>query len=86
MKQIERAAACRLPYDQPTLPHASSSNVWPAEVLLLAQQLPALSNLADDHQRKVKHHINRMLLERQPHAEIITAAQSLATTFGEHAQ
>lgn len=86
MKQIERAAARRPPYDQPTLPHASSSNVWPAEVLLLAQQLPALSNLADDHQRKVKHHINRMLLERQPHAEIITAAESLAATFGEHAQ
>jgi len=29
------------------------------------------------------HHMNRMLLERQPSTEIIAAAQSLTATFGE---
>ncbi|ADU69476.1 phage N-6-adenine-methyltransferase [Pantoea sp. At-9b] len=84
---IERAAARMIPAAQsiPVVPE-TDNNVWPAEVQLLAGQLPQLASLDTDHQRKVKHHINRMLLERQPSAEIIAAAQSLTATFGDHAQ
>lgn len=74
------------PQKIPEIIPETDNDVWPAEVQLLAGQLPQLANLATDHQRKVKHHINRMLLERQPSAEIIAAAQSLTATFGEQAQ
>ncbi|MGP2503628.1 phage N-6-adenine-methyltransferase [Pantoea ananatis] len=83
MAQIERAAqrlATR--HIQPTIPE-SANDVWPAEVQLLADQLPDLNSLATEHKRKVMHHMNRMLLERQPSTEIIAAAQSLTATFGE---
>ncbi|AVG77991.1 phage N-6-adenine-methyltransferase [Pantoea ananatis] len=59
------------------------NDVWAAEVKLIAEQIPSLSSIDMPHQRKVMHHINRMLLERQPSAEIIAAAQSLTATFGE---
>lgn len=83
MAQIERAAqrlATR--HIQPTIPE-SANDVWPAEVQLLAEQLPGIESLATEHQRKVMHHMNRMLLERQPSTEIIAAAKSLTATFGE---
>nr|WP_308539066.1 phage N-6-adenine-methyltransferase [uncultured Pantoea sp.] len=83
MAQIERAAqrlATR--HIQSTIPE-SANDVWPAEVQLLAEQLPGIESLATEHQRKVMHHMNRMLLERQPSTEIIAAAKSLTATFGE---
>lgn len=61
-------------------------DVWPAEVTLIADQLSGLPAIDGPHQRKVLQHINRMLLERHPSAEIITAAESLTASFGEHAQ
>lgn len=83
MAQIERAAQRLATRNiQPTIPE-SANDVWPAEVQLLADQLPDLKSLATDHQRKVMHHMNRMLLERQPSTEIIAAAKSLTATFGE---
>jgi len=83
MAQIERAAQ-RLTLRNIPVPIPDSSNhVWPAEVKLLADQLPGLKSLATEHQRKVMHHMNRMLLERQPSTEIIAAAQSLTAIFGE---
>ena len=83
MAQIERAAQRLTPRNiRPTVPE-SANDVWPAEVQLLAEQLPGIKSLATEHQRKVMHHMNRMLLERQPSTEIIAAAQSLTATFGE---
>lgn len=62
-----------------------TKNVWSAEVTLIADQISGLPAIDESHQRKVMQHINRMLLERHPSAEIITAAQSLTASFGEHA-
>ncbi|WP_312463994.1 phage N-6-adenine-methyltransferase [Pantoea endophytica] len=86
MAQIERAAARLTPSVQALITPETTNDVWSAEVTLLAEQVPTLISLPHEHQRKVKHHINRMLLERQPSAEIISAAQSLTATFGEHTQ
>jgi phage N-6-adenine-methyltransferase len=83
MAQIERAAQRLSPRNIPVTLQESANDVWPAEVQLLADQLSALKSLATQHQRKVMHHMNRMLLERQPSTEIIAAAQSLTATFGE---
>lgn len=83
MAQIERAAQRLAPRSIPIPIPESANDVWPAEVQLLADQLPDLKSLATEHQRKVMHHMNRMLLERQPSTEIIAAAQSLTATFGE---
>lgn len=86
MAQIERAAARLTPSVQALIPPETTNDVWSAEVTLLAEQVPTLISLPHEHQRKVKHHINRMLLERQPSTEIIASALSLTATFGEHAQ
>ncbi|WP_028715529.1 phage N-6-adenine-methyltransferase [Pantoea ananatis] len=83
MAQIERAAQRLTPRNIPVTIPESANDVWPAEVQLLADQLPDLKSLATEHQRKVMHHMNRMLLERQPSTEIIASAQSLTATFGE---
>lgn len=83
INQIERAAQRLTPRNIPVSIPESANDVWPAEVQLLADQLPGLKSLATEHQRKVMHHMNRMLLERQPSTEIIAAAQSLTATFGE---
>lgn len=83
MAQIKRAAQRLAPRSIPIPIPESENDVWPAEVQLLADQLPGLKSLATEHQRKVMHHMNRMLLERQPSTEIIAAAQSLTATFGE---
>lgn len=86
MAQIERAAArlghLTTPVDIPI----TANDVWSAEVKLLFNQVESIELLPADHQRKIKHHINRMVLERHPTGVIIAAAQSLATTFGEHVQ
>ncbi|ASN14885.1 phage N-6-adenine-methyltransferase [Pantoea ananatis] len=81
--QIERAAQRLTPRNIPVTVPESANDVWPAEVQLLADQLPGLNSLATEHQRKIMHHMNRMLLERLPSTKIITAAQSLTATFGE---
>lgn len=83
MAQIERAAQRLAPRSIPIPIPESANDVWPAEVQLLADQLPDLKSLATEHQRKVMHHMNRMLLERQPSTKIIAAAKSLTATFGE---
>lgn len=63
-----------------------TNDVWPAEVTLIADQISGLPAIDERQHRKVLQHINRMLLERHPSAEILTAAQSLTASFGEHAQ
>lgn len=84
--QIEKAAARLRPFQREEEPPVTSNDVWSAEVNLLSEQIPNIALLHADHQRKLKHHINRMLLERHPSSSIINAAQSLAITFGERVQ
>ena len=59
--------------------------VWPAEVGMVYGQVENAGNLPAHHQRRLKHHINRMWLEKMPVPAIVTAARSLACAMGEYA-
>ena len=89
IEQLDRGALSNIRVLRATLRATfpeTQNNVWPAEAMLIADQVHELSSLPESHRRKVMHHINRMLLERQPSAEVISAAQLLTATFGEHTQ
>ncbi|MBM3071685.1 DUF977 family protein [Lelliottia sp. RWM.1] len=58
--------------------------VWPAEVGVVFSQVESVGDLPAHHQRRLKHHINRMLLERMPVPAVVTAACSLAHAMGKH--
>ncbi|WP_285127756.1 hypothetical protein [Leclercia adecarboxylata] len=62
-----------------------SETVWPAEVGMVYGQVENAGNLPAHHQRRLKHHINRMWLEKMPVPAIVTAARSLACAMGEYA-
>lgn len=88
VKQFERSVLNNIRVLRSAIRNAltvETKNVWPAEVTLIADQISDLPAIDESHQRKVLQHINRMLLERHPSAEIITTAQSLTASFGEHA-
>lgn len=55
--------------------------VWPAEVGVVFSQVDNAGLLPAHHQRRLKHHINRMWLEKMPVPAIVTAARSLATAM-----
>jgi len=55
--------------------------VWPAEVGMVFAQVTSAGILPAHHQRRLKHHINRMWLEKMPVPSIITATRSLATAM-----
>ena len=59
--------------------------VWPAEVGMVYSQIESAGALPAHHQRRLKHHINRMWLEQMPVPAIITAAQSLAIAMEKYA-
>lgn len=59
--------------------------VWPAEVGMVYSQIENAEDLPAHHQRRLKHHINRMWLEKMSVPAIVTAAQSLAIAMGEYA-
>ncbi|WP_414667438.1 hypothetical protein [Escherichia coli] len=59
--------------------------VWPAEVGMVYSQIESAGDLPAHHQRRLKHHINRMWLEKMPVPAIINAAQSLATSMEKYA-
>ncbi|MBE0005131.1 hypothetical protein FOT53_09015 [Citrobacter freundii] len=59
--------------------------VWPAEVGMVYSQIESAEALPSHHQRRLKHHINRMWLEKMPVPAIITAAQSLAIAMEKYA-
>ncbi|WP_338844069.1 hypothetical protein [Citrobacter europaeus] len=59
--------------------------VWPAEVGMVYSQIESVGDLPAYHQRRLKHHINRMWLEKMPVPAIITAAQSLAIAMEKYA-
>lgn len=59
--------------------------VWPAEVGMVYSQVESAGDLPSHHQRRLKHHINRMWLEKMPVPAIITAAQLLAIAMEKYA-
>jgi hypothetical protein len=59
--------------------------VWPAEVGLVFTQLENAEALPAHHQRRLKHHINRMWLENMPVPSIVAAARSLACAMENYA-
>ncbi|TKU92574.1 hypothetical protein FDX00_14000 [Citrobacter sp. wls617] len=59
--------------------------VWPAEVGMVYSQIESAGDLPSHHQRRLKHHINRMWLEKMPVPAIITAAQSLVIAMEKYA-
>lgn len=48
--------------------------VWPAEVGMVYSQVESAGDLPSHHQRRLKHHINRMWLEKISVPLIIAAA------------
>ncbi|EDN2205953.1 hypothetical protein RRL82_002669 [Salmonella enterica] len=59
--------------------------VWPAEVKMVFSQVDNAAGLPSHHQRRLKHHINRMWLEQMPVPAIIAAARSLAIAMEKYA-
>ncbi|WP_312292784.1 hypothetical protein [Atlantibacter hermannii] len=59
--------------------------VWPAEVGMVYSQVESAADLPAHHQRRLKHHINRMWLEKMPVPAIVTAARSLAAAMEKYA-
>ena len=59
--------------------------VWPAEVGMVYSQIESAGDLPAHHQRRLKHHINRMWLEKMPVPSIIAAAGSLACAMEKYA-
>ena len=59
--------------------------VWPAEVGMVYSQIESAGDLPSHHQRRLKHHINRMWLEKMSVPAIITAAQLLAIAMEKYA-
>lgn len=59
--------------------------VWPAEVALVYTQVERAGDLPAHHQSRLKHHINRMWLEKVPVPEIVIAACSLAAVMEKYA-
>lgn len=73
-----------------TIPHpaapegvsaAVQETVWPAEVSLVYSQIECAGDLPAHHQSRLKHHINRMWLEKMPVPAIVDAARSLASAM-----
>lgn len=59
--------------------------VWPDEVGMVYSQIENAGDLPAHHQRRLKHHINRMWLEKLPVPSIVVAARSLAAAMEEYA-
>jgi len=62
-----------------------TETVWPAEVAMVYGQIENVGDLPAHHQRRLKHHINRMWLEKMPVPAIVTAVRSLAAAMEEYA-
>jgi hypothetical protein len=82
LAQIRREAMRLLPQNQQqNIPETIPSDVWPAEVKLIAKQVSCLECIDPHHQRKVMYHINRMWLEKRPVTEIVATAHDLASAM-----
>ncbi|EBS3176681.1 TPA_asm: hypothetical protein G1X34_04440 [Salmonella enterica subsp. enterica serovar Typhimurium str. SL1344] len=64
---------------------AIPETVWPAEVELIFSRTEGAGDLPAYHQHRLKHHINRMWLERLPVPSIVTAAEVLCKEMEKHA-
>lgn len=62
-----------------------AETVWPAEVKMVFSQIENTGELPAHHQRRLKHHINRMWLEKMPVPSIIVAARSLVSAMEKYA-
>lgn len=62
-----------------------TETVWPAEVAMVYGQIENVGDLPAHHQRRLKHHINRMWLEKMSVPAIVTAARSLAAAMEDYA-
>jgi hypothetical protein len=62
-----------------------TETVWPVEVGLVYGQIESAGDVPAHHQRRLKHHINRMWLENMPVPSIVVAARSLAAAMEEYA-
>ena len=85
MEQLLQYATKRIVELESMLLVDVSETVWPAEVGLVFGQIENAGDLPAHHQRRLKHHINRMWLEKMPVPGIVTAAQSLAAAMEEYA-
>ncbi|POP42354.1 hypothetical protein CHU32_03725 [Superficieibacter electus] len=59
--------------------------IWPVEVGLVYSQIESAGQLPAHHQNRLKHHINRMWLEKMPVPAIVAAARSLAIAMEKYA-
>ncbi|EAB2293819.1 hypothetical protein MLA66_003170 [Salmonella enterica] len=64
---------------------AIPETVWPAEVELIFSRNKRAGDLPVHHQHRLKHHINRMWLERLPAPSIISAAEVLCKEMEKYA-
>lgn len=62
-----------------------AETVWPAEVAMVFSSVERAGVLPAHHQSRLKHHINRMWLEKMPVPAIITAADSLVSAMENYA-
>lgn len=59
-------------------------SVWPKEVDLLMTHLGDISELPDEHVRRIRLHINRLWLERAAPQQIIISGRLLVNNFKEY--
>ncbi|MEJ5067923.1 hypothetical protein WH292_08565 [Enterobacter sp. MYb186] len=85
MEQLLQYATKRIVELESMLLVDVSETVWPAEVGMVYGQIENAGDLPAHHQRRLKHHINRMWLEQMPVPAIVIAARSLACAMGEYA-
>lgn len=85
MEQLLNYATKRIVELESLLLADVQETVWPAEVGLVYGQIETAGDLQAHHQRRLKHHINRMWLEKMPVPAIVTAAQSLAIAMEKYA-
>lgn len=60
------------------------NTVWPQEVELVISQIEGVANLPEAHQKRLRHHINRMWLEGIPMPTVTSVAKVLADTLGQY--
>ncbi|EBU3473817.1 hypothetical protein AIH01_004924 [Salmonella enterica subsp. enterica serovar Pomona] len=64
---------------------AIPETVWPAEVELIFSRTERARDLPVHHQHRLKHHINRMWLERLSVPSIVAAAEVLCKEMEKYA-
>ncbi|EEB1519151.1 hypothetical protein DIR85_10485 [Salmonella enterica subsp. enterica serovar Montevideo] len=64
---------------------AIPETVWPAEVELIFSHTERAGDLPVHHQHRLKHHVNRMWLERLPVPSIVTATEVLCKEMERYA-